>query len=153
VFLPVGRDAATAASATAPGIAVPAGGTILVVDDDEAVRALAKFVVERAGFRVVTARDGDEALKIFRADPGAYRLVLLDLTMPRMSGAETLVGLRAVRPNVPVIIITGHGEDALAKDEQTGVMGYLQKPFGPDTLRAILHRYVTAATNTGTAAR
>jgi len=70
-----------------------------------------------------------------------------------MSGAETLVGLRAVRPNVPVIVITGHAEDALAKDEQTGVMGYLQKPFGPDTLRAVLHRYVPIAANNGISGR
>jgi signal transduction histidine kinase len=144
VFLPAGRTPAQPSGAAAAGQAVPGGGTILIVDDDEAVRALAEWVVERAGYRVATARDGDEALRLFRADPGAYRLVLLDLTMPRVSGAETLAGLRAVRPNVPVIIITGHGEDALG-DDQAGVTAYMQKPFGPDTLRAILHRHVPIA--------
>lgn len=124
----------------------PAGaGAILVVDDDDVVRALAKWVVERAGHRVVTARDGDEALALFRADPGAFRLVLLDLTMPRMSGEEVLVGMRAVRPNVPVVLITGHGEDMLRAEEKAGVLGFLQKPFTPEVLRAVLQKHVASS--------
>jgi signal transduction histidine kinase/CheY-like chemotaxis protein len=150
IFLPVARESVSSPPLAAAGesprgeCAVAGGGAVLVVDDDEAVRALARWVVERAGFRVVTARDGDEAINVFRADPGAFRLVLLDLTMPRMSGAEALAGLRAIRPNVPVVVITGHREDALAEDEQVGVLGFLQKPFSPDTLRGVLHRHLGA---------
>jgi DNA-binding NtrC family response regulator len=117
-------------------------GAVLIVDDDESVRALARWVVERAGYPAVTARDGDEALERFRADPGAFGLVLLDLTMPRMSGEEVLVGLRSIRPSVKVVVITGYGEDAVNESERAGITGFLQKPFSPDALRATLQRCV-----------
>jgi DNA-binding response OmpR family regulator len=117
-------------------------GAVLIVDDDESVRALARWVVEKAGYPAVAARDGDEALEKFRADPGAFGLVLLDLTMPRMSGEEVLVGLRSIRPNVRVVIITGYGEDAISEGEWDGIAGFLQKPFSPDALRATLQRCV-----------
>jgi CheY-like chemotaxis protein len=115
-------------------------GAVLIVDDDESVRALARWVVERAGYPVVVARDGDEALEKFRADPGSFGLVLLDLTMPRMSGEEVLVGLRAIRPTVRVVVITGYGEDAVRESERDSIAGFLQKPFSPDALRAMLQR-------------
>jgi DNA-binding NtrC family response regulator len=127
----------------APVVAAPRGGihgAVLIVDDDESVRALARWVVERAGYPAVAARDGDEALEKFRADPGAFGLVLLDLTMPRMSGEEVLVGLRSIRPNVQVVVITGYGEEAIQEGEWEGIAGFLQKPFSPDALRAMLQR-------------
>jgi CheY-like chemotaxis protein len=117
-------------------------GSVLIADDDDVVRALAKWIVERAGFRAVTARDGDEALAQFRRDPRAFRLVLLDFTMPRMSGDEVLAGLRAHRPDIPVVIITGHAADVMLRGDRLGLAGYLQKPFSPEELRAVLQRYV-----------
>ncbi len=127
----------------APMVSMPATGrTILVVDDDEAVRALAKWVVEKAGYRAVTARDGDEALRIFKANPELFCLVLLDLTMPRLGGAEVAIGIHGIRPTTPVIIITGHNEDAMASEAQAGVVDFLQKPFGPDKLRALFKRHL-----------
>jgi CheY-like chemotaxis protein len=124
------------ASAPRPGIV----GAVLIVDDDDSVRALARWVVEKAGRSAVTARDGDEALEKFRADPGAFSLVLLDLTMPRMSGEEVLVGLRSIRPGVPVVVITGYGEESVREDALADTAGFLQKPFSPDALRAVLKR-------------
>jgi DNA-binding NtrC family response regulator len=136
-----GGDIAKAVERTsAPPKRAGIHGAVLIVDDDESVRALARWVVERAGYPAVTARDGDEALEQFRADPGAYGLVLLDLTMPRMSGEEVLVGLRSIRPNIPVVVITGYGEDAVRDSEREGIAGFLQKPFSPDALRAMLQR-------------
>ena len=122
-------------------------GAVLIVDDDESVRALARWVVERAGYAAVTARDGDEALERFRADPGAYGLVLLDLTMPRMSGEEVMVGLRAVRPNVQIVVITGYGEDVVRESDRAGITGFVQKPFSPDALRAMLKRCADGVLN------
>ena len=142
-FLPVVWTASTSPATVAPMVTTPAAGsTVLVVDDDEAVRALAKWVVEKANYRAVTARDGDEALRVFKANPDQFCLVLLDLTMPRMSGAVAAEGLRAVRPKVPVVIITGHGEDIMAADMQGTATDFLQKPFGPDQLRAVLKRHL-----------
>jgi DNA-binding NtrC family response regulator len=91
---------------------------------------------------VVTARDGDEALRVFKANPKQFCFVLLDLTMPRMSGSEVAAQLRAIRPEVPVVIITGHGEDVMAAEAQAGIAEFLQKPFGPDQLRAVLRRHL-----------
>jgi CheY-like chemotaxis protein len=134
------EGSAVPAAAQATGRAAGIHGTVLIVDDDESVRALARWVVERAGYPAVAARDGDEALEKFRADPGSFGLVLLDLTMPRMSGEEVLVGLRSIRPNVQVVVITGYGEDAVREGELSGIVGFLQKPFSPDALRAMLQR-------------
>jgi len=145
IFLPV-MWASSSQPATLPPMtpASVSAGTVLIVDDDEAVRALAKWVVEKAGYRVVTARDGDEAVRIFKANPEQFCFVLLDLTMPRMGGTEAAAGIRAVRAGVPVVIITGHGEDVMASEVQAGVVDFLQKPFGPDQLRAVLKRHLPA---------
>jgi CheY-like chemotaxis protein len=143
-FLPVTWAASSTPATTAPMPTAPrTGGSVLVVDDDEAVRALAKWVVEKAGYSAVTARDGDEALRIFKANPEQFCFVLLDLTMPRIGGAEVAVGLRGLRPGVPVVIMTGHGEDVMASEAQAGVVDFLQKPFGPDQLRAVLKRHLS----------
>jgi len=142
-FLPVIWAASSSPATVAPMASAPrTGGSILVVDDDEAVRALAKWVVEKAGYSAVTARDGDEALRIFKANPEQFCFVLLDLTMPRIGGAEVAVGLRGLRPGVPVVIMTGHGEDVMASEAHAGVVDFLQKPFGPEQLRAVLKRHV-----------
>ena len=141
-FLPVNWAASTTPATVAPMAAPVSDGTVLVVDDDEAVRALAKWVVEKAGYRVVTARDGDEAVRIFKSNPQQFCFVLLDLTMPRMSGTEAAAGMQAIRPGVPIVIITGHGEDVMASEAQAGVVDFLQKPFGPDQLRAVLKRHL-----------
>ena len=139
-------DSAVASVASKPG-AGGIHGAVLIVDDDESVRALARWVVERAGYSAVTARDGDEALDRFRADPGAYGLVLLDLTMPRMSGEEVMVGLRAIRPNVQIVVITGYGEEVVRETDRAGITGFLQKPFSPDALRAMLKRCADGVLN------
>jgi len=142
-FLPVVlAPSAAPATVAAMGVASPSGGTVLIVDDDEAVRALAKWVVEKAGYTAVTARDGDEALRVFKANPKQFCFVLLDLTMPRVSGSEVAAALYVLRPEVPVVIITGHGEDVMVAESQLGVADFLQKPFGPDQLRAVLRRHL-----------
>lgn len=142
-FLPVVWAPSVASATTAPmAAAANSGGTVLIVDDDESVRALAKWVVEKAGIAAMTARDGDEALRIFKANPKQFCFVLLDLTMPRVSGSEVAAALYVLRPEVPVVIITGHGEDVMVAEAQPGVAEFLQKPFGPDQLRAVLRRHL-----------
>ena len=143
-FLPVTWAASSTPATVAPMSTAPrTGGSVLVVDDDEAVRALAKWVVEKAGYSAVTARDGDEALRIFKANPEQFCFVLLDLTMPRIGGAEVAVGLHGLRPGVPVVIMTGHGEDVMASEARAGIVDFLQKPFGPDQVRAVLKRHLS----------
>jgi CheY-like chemotaxis protein len=136
VFLPAASS--TRAPAFSGDAENPNAITVLIADDDDAIRALAKWVVERAGFKTLTARNGFEALAHFQEHPDAVHLVLLDLSMPRMTGEEAITGLRAIRPDIPIVLITGHGEDAILKSEKDGVVAILQKPFTPDDLRRVL---------------
>ena len=107
-----------------------ARGRILVVDDEELVRSLARAVLERAGHTVVEAEDGEDAVERFRRAPDKIVLVVLDMTMPRMSGVECLRELRAIRPDVPVLLSSGYNEqDAVARVAGRGLAGFLQKPY------------------------
>lgn len=115
---------------------------VLIVDDDEGIRALAQWVVVRAGFQALTARDGPEALDRYRTSVDSIRLVLLDLTMPRMTGAEVVAGLQQIRKGIPVVLITGYGAEAVRDEEKVGVSGILQKPFKPEDLRRVLDHFL-----------
>jgi len=117
-------------------------GTIMVVDDDEGVRVMAKWIIEKAGGTAVLACDGDEALRIYKDSPQKYKLLLLDLTMPRMGGLETMEKVRAIRPDQQIVIVTGHNEGVLADEVPEGDVGFMQKPFNPDRLRTVLRKYV-----------
>jgi len=109
--------------------------TILVVDDESMVLVLIKRLLGDAGYHVVTAQSGFEALDVFRRQPHAFQLVLLDLTMPFMDGEETFQRLREIRPNIPVVLCTGFIQrnrlDKLMKD---GIAGFLRKPLAPDEI-------------------
>ena len=76
-------------------------GTVLVVDDEEIVRSLAKKMVEIAGFSVLTANDGEEAVRLYREHQDEIACVLLDLTMPKMGGEETFRAIRQISPGCP----------------------------------------------------
>jgi len=101
--------------------------TVLVVDDDQDHgRALAK-IFERAGYRVGTAGDGQEALRILTERP--FDLVITDLRMPRMNGLDLLRNIRAMSPQVPVLIVTAFGEwTTYIEAMECGCVDYLSKP-------------------------
>jgi PAS domain S-box-containing protein len=145
VLLPAAAVTAPAARAPEP---VPDGsalaGTILVVDDEEAVRAVARAVLERAGFTVLTAADGPEGIDAFRANPDGIDLVLLDMTMPSLSGAEVLGALRAVREDVRVVLSSGYSDDE-TRSRLPGLAGFIQKPYRPAELMAAVRDALTAA--------
>ena len=113
---------------------------ILVADDEEDVRVLLRKVLEAAGFQVVLAVDGREAVQAFRAANGAFDLVLLDLTMPHLSGADAFQQLRSQRPDVQVILTSGFAEEEATSGFQgKGLAGFLRKPFRTQELLAALH--------------
>ncbi len=122
-------------------------GTVLVADDEPEVRLFVSRVLERAGFEVVGAADGAEALESFTARPGRFSLVVLDLTMPRMSGEEAFVEMRAQRPGVPVLITSGYDEqEALARfDRADAGIGFLGKPYRVGELLARVRQLVDTA--------
>ncbi len=113
------------------------GETILVVDDEEAVRTVVQRVLEHYGFMVITASDGDEGIETFRHQSERIDLVLLDMTMPRLSGLETLRELRRIRGSVTVVLSSGYSEQE-ARDHfaDQPISGFLQKPYSPSELLA-----------------
>ena len=111
-------------------------GTILVVDDEPMVRALARRALEHYGYAVVEAEDGEAAIRVVSSEAGAeVKLAVLDVVMPRMDGRELGERLRRERPHLQVLYISGHTGDELARrlllDASVPV---LQKPFPPDEL-------------------
>jgi len=99
---------------------------VLIVDDEQVVRGPTCKFLERSGFEVLVASDGEEGLELFRRERRRLGLVFLDLSMPGMSGEEMLVELRSIDPDMPVVIFTGH---LVEEEDFVGVQGVLQKPF------------------------
>ncbi len=116
------------------GSGVP--GSILVVDDEEEVRHLTGLLLEQAGYAVLRAAGGREALAYLSRSASAIRLVLLDLTMPEMDGAETFQAIHQAYPELPVILMSGYTEQEATVLFATGLAGFLQKPFQSPTLLA-----------------
>jgi PAS domain S-box-containing protein len=105
-------------------------GTIMVVDDEETVRSVARLVLERQGFAVVEAVDGVEAVELFRKQGSQIRLVVLDMTMPKMSGEEAFRALRSLDPDVRILLSSGYNEqEAVNHFAGRGLSGFIQKPY------------------------
>jgi CheY-like chemotaxis protein len=112
-------------------------GTVLIIDDDEGVRELARLTLEDVGAHVRLATTGEEALDIFRAHHPIIDLVLLDLTMPGMDSATTLRHLRNIEPTVRVLLTSGYSAaDARERIGEPSADGFLQKPWRPSELVA-----------------
>jgi PAS domain S-box-containing protein len=113
----------------------PLGGTetILVVDDEEDVRALVARVLQAEGYRVYQAEDGQRAIEVLAQCKDEVDLVVLDLVMPRMDGVETFRRLREVKPDVRVLVSSGYSPDQEGRDLlEEGAAGFLQKPYDMD---------------------
>jgi CheY-like chemotaxis protein len=124
------------AGAAGPDPAPPGEGRVLLVDDEEAVRAVARSLLERLGFAVVAAEDGAQAVERLADDPGGFVLVLLDLTMPRMGGEAAFTRLRALAPDIPVLFMSGYDEDESSRRfADRARTAFLAKPFGLEELR------------------
>lgn len=107
--------------------------TILVVDDDPTQRRLLQAAVEKAGFACRTAPDGEAGLQIAADPQGGVDVVLLDLTMPGLSGMETLERLAAKRPDLPVIMLTAtSGIDTIVQSMRRGAVDFIVKPANPE---------------------
>jgi PAS domain S-box-containing protein len=123
-------------------------GTVLVVEDEESVREVAERILQDFGFTTVTAGDGQEALEIMERIGDSVTAVLLDLSMPRMGGQETLRRLRERRPELPIVMMSGYTEEAVVAefDQYTpGLTAFLQKPFLAEDLAEILRRISSMA--------
>jgi PAS domain S-box-containing protein len=116
-------------------------GTILLAEDEEGVREVVGRMLERLGFRVLPAEDGVAALEALDRSDHTVTAVLLDVSMPRMGGSETLMQIRERRPDLPVVLMSGYTEQEVASkllDASAGAVGFLQKPFLPEDLASVL---------------
>jgi PAS domain S-box-containing protein len=114
-------------------------GTLMVIDDDPALRELLVSAVEWMGFTVIEACDGVEAVELFRQHHEEIRLVISDLTMPRMDGWDTLQALRKISPGIPVILSSGHSENhVMSGDHAELPQAFLMKPYDLDRLRTTI---------------
>jgi CheY-like chemotaxis protein len=112
-------------------------GTVLVIDDEEIVRSVAREALERAGFRVLTAADGTQGIRSFSERREEIALVLLDMTMPGLGGEESFQVLRSIREDVKILLSSGFSEhEAIVPFEGQGLAGFIQKPYRPDELVA-----------------
>jgi len=108
---------------------------VLVVDDEQIVREMAKNALERRGYTVLLADSGPAAIEVLRRHPGDIALVILDLSMPRMNGEEVLPELRKLRPGVKVVVSSGYSEaETMTLFKGQAVSGFIQKPYTSDRL-------------------
>jgi PAS domain S-box-containing protein len=115
-------------------------GTVLLVDDEDMVRRICADMLKTIGFTPLTAKDGLEALEVYRDNPD-IRLVLLDLTMPNLDGEQCLYAMRKIHPDVNVILSSGYSElEVSQRFVGKGVSGFLQKPYRLASLAAVLRR-------------
>ncbi len=110
-------------------------GRILIVDDEKTVNDMESRMLRRLGYEVVSKSGSQEALDAFRSEPAHFDLVLSDQTMPKMTGAALARELIEIRPDIPIILCTGHS-DAIDEDKAKamGIRGFLMKPLSLESL-------------------
>jgi DNA-binding NtrC family response regulator len=128
-------------SPASPGRA-GATGTVLVVDDESAVRRFAVRVLQREGYTVMEATDGAEALSLVRAEGASVEVVVSDIVMPRLNGVELMQALSVSHPGLPVILMSGYATAALSELGISAPCSILTKPFPADRLLAEVQRCI-----------
>ncbi len=113
-------------------------GTVLFVDDEDVVRSTAAIALTQAGYEVLLARNGQDAIELFAADPNRIDLVILDMTMPVMGGAEALRQIVDIRPDVVVLGSSGFDEREAHQRFGNRIAGFLQKPYTASQLTAMV---------------
>lgn len=133
VYLPVHHASSTAEVAeprakAAPQIEWSGGGRVLLVEDEDMVRAVAERALTRAGYTVTTASDGDIGLEIVE-NGGEFDMVVSDVVMPAMDGPTMIRAIRKLRPDLPVLFMSGYAEEQLRKEIDIADVHFLPKPF------------------------
>ncbi|MGV6852817.1 MAG: response regulator [bacterium] len=119
-------------------------GKVLLVDDNLTILKLGEMILKRSGYEVDRAEDGVEAVEIFAVKGAEYVAVILDLTMPRMSGSEAFEKIREIDPKMKVILSSGYDEmDAVSQLQGEGV-GFIQKPYRPQELTSKLEEVLNS---------
>ncbi|MFL5244961.1 MAG: PAS domain S-box protein [Gemmataceae bacterium] len=109
-------------------------GTILVADDEPALRDLARMVLEGEGYEILLASDGQEAVEIYEREGPRTDLVILDLTMPRLSGQDAFHRILAINPQAHVLFTSGFSKQHVSQADHERILGFISKPFMPEDL-------------------
>jgi len=140
VLFPISAQAGETAPETPAPVSLRAQGRALAVDDEEQVLDLACRMCEAIGFETARARNGEEAMRLFEEAPDGFVLVLLDLTMPRLSGQETYRAMRAIRPELPIVLVSGFAEAGEPVTADDRYCEFVQKPYRYRELRDAIGR-------------
>ena len=115
--------------------------TILLVDDDDRIRNVAKQMIEMGGYKVLVASSGEEALKTYATHSGEVSLVILDLIMPGMGGKRCLEEILQIDPDLRVLLASGYSSNGLAIDErESGARGFITKPYDARAILAAIRK-------------
>jgi PAS domain S-box-containing protein len=143
VLLPVAEADDIPVPAKKEATGLEGSGIVLVIDDEDIVRRATKATLERYGYTVVLAADGGEGVDMFRSMANRVSAVLLDLTMPVISGEDALRQIHAINPNVKVILSSGFNEvEAVRRFTGKGLAGFLQKPYTAQRLAEMVRRVI-----------
>jgi CheY-like chemotaxis protein len=123
---------------------------VLIVDDEPTVRSVAARMVEHVGFTTLQASDGVAGVDLFRANADSIACVLLDVSMPGINGAQALQMMRAIRPDAPIVLMSGYaGEELAERFAQLRPDGFLYKPFDIAELKACLEGVIRKGVRVG----
>ncbi|MDE2493791.1 MAG: response regulator, partial [Alphaproteobacteria bacterium] len=150
IYLPRFRAEQNAAAAQEPERAAPRDvtgqDTILLVEDEEAVRSFAARALRMRGYNVIEASGGEEALEIVRAAAAPIHLLITDVVMPNMDGPTLVRAVRRIRPEIAIIFMSGYAEEAFRRnDEKAEDLHFLPKPFGLKQLAAKVKEVLSGA--------
>src|SRR5262249_33671700 len=136
IYFPVVADRAEKRDLVVADAGLPSGTeSVLLVEDQEEVRSLAREVLQMVGYTVLEAENGRDALRVAGAHPDGIDLLLTDVVMPQVGGRDLADRLRANRPGLRVLYMSGHTDDAIIHHGVLDPGGaFLQKPFTPETL-------------------
>ncbi|NVM22371.1 MAG: response regulator, partial [Desulfobacterales bacterium] len=129
IYLPVSEKKAWKAAKAAAEI-VKGNGTVLLVDDEEVILEVGRDLLEAVGYRVLTAKDGKEAIEVYKKNRQEIEIVVLDMVMPNMGGGEAYDRIKEIEPHVKVLLSSGFSIDGEASQIlERGCDGFIQKPF------------------------
>ncbi|OGR22740.1 MAG: hypothetical protein A2277_04545 [Desulfobacterales bacterium RIFOXYA12_FULL_46_15] len=135
VYLPVAGEMAVQKDGCEKSDIIKGSGLILVVDDEEMVRMTAGRMLEKCGYDVISAEDGEEGVRVFKENQDQIRAVVLDMVMPKMSGKDAFIRMAEIDPNVKVILVSGFRQDERVREVlELGVKKFIQKPYTMEKL-------------------
>jgi CheY-like chemotaxis protein len=144
VLLPQVGDAGSSAQEPVEAAPDRASGVVLLTEDEDAIRALSRRILEREGYTVLEARDGREAIRVAAGYPSRIDLLVTDMVMPNVGGTELFAHLRILRPDLRVLFVSGYtDDDIIRRGLKDAASAFLQKPF---TARALATAARTALT-------